>query len=193
MVKNTFVLATLLLLGIGGLRAQALQDAILKSDTALVLKLLEKGEDANAADKNGSTPLMVACRWGNTPMVRILLEHGATADAPRTPKGRTPLMVACAYYSGPDVCGLLLKAGANVNATSDDGATALMFAATNCKVEVVNLLLQQKAQPLAKDKKGQTALDYANQADYELIKNSMGDQRVNKQETIDALKAAMGQ
>lgn len=174
-------------------RAQALNDAVLKDDTALVVKLITDGKDVNAPDQNGTTPLMTACRWGKLNMVRILLQHGAKADEPRTAKGRTPLMVACAYYSGPEICGLLIKYGANVNAQALDGSTALMLAANNGKVAVVELLLNQKANAYVKDSKGATALDYANRADLELIKNSMPDQKLNKEEVVAILKKATGQ
>lgn len=174
-------------------QGQAINDAVLKDDTALVVKLITEGKDVNAPDQNGTTPLMAACRWGKLNMVRILLQHGAKADEPRTAKGRTPLMVACAYYSGPDICGLLIKYGANVNAQANDGSTALMLAANNGKVAVVELLLNQKANAYAKDTKGSTALDYANRADLELIKNSMPDQKLSKEEVITLLKKATGQ
>lgn len=173
--------------------AQAINDAVLKDDTALVVKLIGEGKDVNAPDQYGTTPLMAACRWGKLNMVRLLLQNGAKADEPRTGKGRTPLMVACAYYSGPEICGLLLKAGANINAQANDGSTALMLAANNGKVAVVELLLNQKANAYAKDSKGATALDYANRADLELIKNSMPDQKLNKEEVVALLKKATGQ
>lgn len=46
-----------------------------------------------------------------------------------------------------EVCTLLLNYGANVNAVTKNGCTALFFAAQQNKVEAVRLLLERQADP----------------------------------------------
>ena len=52
--------------------------------------LLEAGADVNQADDDGTTPLMLACRWADDPaIIRLLLESGADIFA-RDAEGDTP-------------------------------------------------------------------------------------------------------
>ena len=55
----------------------------------------------------------------------------------------------------------LLAAGANPNATKDDGSTALMRAAWHGNALIAELLLAAGANPDAANKDGKTALDFA--------------------------------
>jgi ankyrin repeat protein len=121
--------------------------------------------DLNAVDAQGTTALMVACRWGKIDLVQGLLNRGAMVDTPRSPGGRTPLMITCAYYGGVAICQLLVDHGADVNATAKDGSTALMLAAKSAKITVVEFLLARGADPNRTDNYGKTALDYAKRAD----------------------------
>ncbi len=171
--------------------SQTLKDALDKKDTVAALKLIKAGGDINAVDNNGTSPLMNACRWGDEPMVYFLLVNGATPDKPRSAKGRTALIVACAYYSGKTICGLLIDKGADVNAVTNAGETALMYAAQNAKVDVVMLLLKKGADPKLKDNAGKTALDYARSGEItDYVIKSNKDTRIDKLEVIKILEGA---
>ncbi len=170
------------------LRAQDVHSAASKGDTQMVLEALKAGADVNSVDKYGGTPLMTAARWANTDMIRFLLKHGATVDSPRSEAGRTALLVTCAYYGGSEICRMLIDAGADVNATAADGTTALMLAATNCKADVVELLIGKGADKTLRDKKGKTALDYAQSAEpSDWSKKMNPDLVVDKAKTIELL------
>ncbi len=168
--------------------AQTLTEAISAKDTLLIAKLIKEGSDPNVLDSYGTSPLMNACRWANAEIVRTLLSNGATVDSPRSAKGRTPLIVACAYYSGITVCRLLIEHGADVNALTSANETALMLAASNAKVAVVDYLLEKGANPNLKDAKGKTALDYAIAADITEYIKSMKDTPIDKEAVIATLK-----
>ena len=88
-----------------------------------------------------------------------------------TPDGRgeTPLMYAAAAGS-LDAIKLLIGKGADVNAQSEAGATALIWSATD--LAKVRLLLEHGANPNAATKRGRTALLVAAMSDHsaEIVK-----------------------
>jgi len=113
-----------------------------KTATARIIGLLiEAGNDVNAEDRSGNTPLHIAAHRcdhvpssdGANPLaVRALLEHGADPNL-RNAKGETPLIVAAQ--------GVWL-----------DKSRGL---------ECVQLLLAHGADPTLRDAGGRCALDYA--------------------------------
>src|SRR5215469_6464350 len=83
--------------------------------------------DSGSDDEIGSfTPLMRAALFGTTDEVRKLVKCGADVNAVAKPSGITPLM--CAAHN-PAKAAILLSAGADVNARTDAGHTALLLAA----------------------------------------------------------------
>lgn len=125
--------------------------------------LLDGGANANHASGTHVKPLWLACRArlveahsvtpGNTSdsmrpstdLVKLLLEHGATLDAPSFDK-QTPLMAASAAGDSL-VVEYLLKANANISLANDHGFTPLMFASYFGHVGVATILLQYSAAP----------------------------------------------
>jgi ankyrin repeat protein len=73
--------------------------------------------------------LVAAIRNGDSQAIRKLIEDGADVNA-RDAEGNTPLILA-SFYAGPKCVELMLGMGARVNATNNDGVTALVRAATN--------------------------------------------------------------
>jgi ankyrin repeat protein len=94
----------------------------------------------------GVTPLLEASRNGDAPMVELLL--GAGADPKRAhPEGETPLLSAARAGSVP-VVKLLLARGVDVNhAEQFQQTTALMWAAAEGHLDVVDQLLEAGANP----------------------------------------------
>lgn len=60
-----------------------------------------------------------------------------------------------------DVIKALLEKGADVESRDQYGATALIIAASECKVDATRLLLEKGANTFAKDRNGWTALMWA--------------------------------
>ena len=99
-----------------------------------------------------------------TSLVKELIARGAdvrrTSEPPSAatcPRDDTPLH-HCNY------CGeaaALLDAGADIDATTSDGETALFYAAGNHRVDVVRLLLRRGADITRVDIDGRDALDHA--------------------------------
>ncbi len=99
-----------------------------------------------------------AAASGNIEVIKQHLEAGTDVDAKEPPGGSTPLLVA-ATFGRVEAAKFLIEKGANVNATSNDGATALHGAAFFCHTEIVKLLLGKGAVVDAKNIRGETPLD----------------------------------
>jgi ankyrin repeat protein len=94
-----------------------------------VKKLLVVGADINAIDSNGNTALCFAAYWGQSSVVRFLVEAGASLEMKDEQSGWTPLIAAIGMGQF-DVVQFLLESGADIDNVDRDGQTALMLAAT---------------------------------------------------------------
>lgn len=72
---------------------QDLIDSIKNKDLAQAETLLKNGENVNAANEQGNTPLHYAVATNNADMARLLLQYGADMNAENT-KGWSPLKIA---------------------------------------------------------------------------------------------------
>ncbi len=106
------------------------------------------------------TLLHDAAACGNVQLVERLLHLGADPNA-TTGGGHTPLYVTaneCAARCGGDIVRALVRAGAQVDARSSQGATALHMAARRGNTAVAEALLECGASTELRDKKGATPL-----------------------------------
>ena len=103
-----------------------------------------------------------AIRDNDLTRLQTLLDGGASPNLADPRGGATPLMSAAAVGS-LEAMRLLLDKGANVNAASTVGATALMWAATDA--DKVRLLLSRGADVKAVSQRGRTALFLAARSD----------------------------
>lgn len=164
-------------------------------DLELLKNLIQQGASVEAANKDGTTALMLAAEVGSIEFVHVLLESGAKADA-RNQKGETALMRTASRsviefanlllnkYSSPqkkgslpqatipvqqsttskdaaarlEISRMLLKAGADVNAATARGDTALHKAAKIGDVELVVALLSAGAAVDARNSEQMTPL-----------------------------------
>jgi ankyrin repeat protein len=114
--------------------------------------------------------LAVAASDEEPEVVQKLVAGGANIEAKsrgKYTKGMTMLQVAVWYGWTAEAVELLIKAGANVNATDARGNTALIHA-TQCKPvdrQVVELLIRAGAGVNQKDRKGMTPLMHAAMCD----------------------------
>jgi len=82
---------------------------------------------------------------GNVSDVEYALKHGHNVD--ERLYGQTPVMIA-AGVGHVDVLSLLLRWKGDVNAISDQGATALFYAVGNGHANVVRVLLEHASMSL---------------------------------------------
>ena len=134
--------------------------------TDIVSKLLVKGLDVNAADPNyRQTPLMYACRRGQSATVAKLLEYGA--DVNQYSQRDSVALFEAIDNGNIEVVKLLLShQELDVNAIHPRryNRTALMLAAVSGKIEVVNALLDRPGREVDRKEKnmeGNTALSLA--------------------------------
>lgn len=120
--------------------------------------------EVDAANDAGDTPLSIAVGEGNLYIVELLLEAGA--DANRQNNSGESLLHLAARQRKPHMVDTLLKHGADYNVRNRNGETPLICAikSKNAKkgsVEIVELLLEYKAEVDCTDIWGNSALYYA--------------------------------
>jgi len=109
---------------------------------------------------DGVYPLILASQQGRSDVVRFLLEQNAELDV-IDQYGNNALWAAC-YAENSDCIDVLIQAGIDINhQNSASGATALIFAASSGRENVVEQLLTADADPDLKTHDDFTALDLA--------------------------------
>jgi ankyrin repeat protein len=137
--------------------------------------LVNKGNaNVNISDRDGTTPLHIACTLNHSGLVRFLIQKGAKVNV--SDKNGFPLHNACEGSVSGGVDGIslinvqgdplgtaneLLQNGADVNAKNKSGRTPLHIAAQKGNTELVRLLLASGANKTAKDNLGMTPYDFA--------------------------------
>lgn len=115
-------------------------------------------------DGDGWTPLHLATHYGHAAVVETLLANNADLHARSENSMRNQALHAAAAGRQPDTARLLLRAGADANATQAAGFVALHSAAQNGDVALVELLLAHGADVNARSDDGRTALSLAEAA-----------------------------
>ncbi|HTL92314.1 MAG TPA: ankyrin repeat domain-containing protein [Steroidobacteraceae bacterium] len=140
---------------------QTLTDLIRAGNREAVLAAITSPDiDVNAADPDGSTPLLWATYKVDHEMVRALLKKGAQAKITNN-FGATPLTEAV-KLDDADLVRMLLDAGADPDSANQDGQTALMLASSVGSVPIAQMLISKGAHVNAVENfRGQTALMWA--------------------------------
>ena len=114
----------------------------------------------NAANKDGATPLLLACSTAQAESVRLLLEAKADpniADA----DGDACLHAAIAAGCSKGTLQEIIDNGGDVNAVNNRGRTALLMSCSFGQIDSVNVLLGAGADPTLADEKGISCLHAA--------------------------------
>lgn len=102
--------------------------------------------------------LHAAVIGGNLEAVKQHIAAGSDLNTPDPFGGSSPLITA-ALFGKEEIARELLKAGAKVNYTNNEGSTALHTATFFCEKEVVHLLIMNGADKSIRNNYGATALE----------------------------------
>lgn len=118
--------------------------------------------DINVKNSKGETALIIAIENRNNEYLKYLLSKNVNLDVKHPILGKYPIHTAI-YFENMEALKMLIEYDKKmVNYQNDiDGWTPLEEATLKGNSEMVKLLLENCANPLLKDKKGNTALDMA--------------------------------
>ena len=144
--------------------------AALRAEPQLVKALLKAGADPNARVGRNMTVLIYGVLGGRGEVKDAFLNLWTDAAAGLSAEvqggsrrgGNSPSQGA--FQGPPEIVETLIKAGADPNAQTVHGETALMYAARAGLVEKVKVLLENGANPSLKNMTGDTALTLAGKA-----------------------------
>jgi hypothetical protein len=161
----------------------ALMWASVSGNVAVANQLLESGAAVDARSSDGRTALMLASANGFTDVTRALILRGADVNAARNgvkarqfavERGHTDIVALLdeaeglgskllrAAAEGNDTgVRQLLASGAPVNVTDARGLTALMMAARNGSLGMMQALLSRGAEASVRDGQGQGVYEWA--------------------------------
>ena len=132
-----------------------------RDGASLARAFLDFGADVNAPQADGRFPLHAAAKAGFLETMELFSSAGP-ASTPR-PAGRdAPAPHPEGAARAQDVIAameLLLKAGADIDAAGDPGATVLHRAAARGDADLVAFLLLEGADPTRPDRRGHAPLD----------------------------------
>jgi cytohesin len=132
-------------------------------------------DDVDVCSEASLTPLNYICGGDDADAVVKLILSGANVNA-KVKNLKTPLMMAACKSQNPDVIRALLDFGAELEARSEKGFTAVYLAAQKGNLPALRALREAGADLNAVSRKGRTPLDTA-------LKNSVA------QEVTDYLRA----
>lgn len=179
-------------------RPTALVKAAENGHAEVVRTLIAGGADLKAQETAGYTQGEFALReavWENrVDVARLLLEAGLNPNLRSSSDSDCTLLMQAAggrsslHDGSPGVARALIDAGADVNAKTEWGGTAVAFAVEDLNPETVRVLIAAEANPNVRNKFGQTPLSVARQT-YQAFITRPPDKAAAAQ-IVEALKAA---
>jgi ankyrin repeat protein len=117
--------------------------------------------NVNAVSDDGWTALHLASFFGHAKIVEMLIAHGADATALSRNESRNTSLHAALAANRKIVAGLLIGAGADVNAADRGGWRPLHLASANNNLDLVKALIAQGADVHLANNDGATPLSLA--------------------------------
>ncbi|XP_071115557.1 serine/threonine-protein phosphatase 6 regulatory ankyrin repeat subunit C-like [Haliotis cracherodii] len=121
-----------------------------------VKMLIQKGADVNMEDGQGCTPLLSAVGWDSLPCVTVLLEFGALVN--KSASDAQPVLLRANRL---DIVQKLVAAKCDINATDEEGKSALHTAALFNNLNILKFLCSKGCNVDQPDEGGVTAFHVA--------------------------------
>ncbi|XP_063924516.1 putative ankyrin repeat protein RF_0381 [Zophobas morio] len=137
-----------------------------KSSEKLIRRLLRRGLNINEPNKNGVSPLHLACNCGNLETAQILLAKGANINDVDYNELDALHYASSSTDTNTNLITLLLDKGLNVNCVNKYGASPLHFAR---KSDNIDVLLEAGAQLQSLDNNNNNILHYVSRTTDEVI------------------------
>ena len=95
-----------------------LHEAVIQNDEQIITDLAKAGCDINAQTLHGLTPLHLACRSASTPLIRLLISHGADASI-NDEHNTSPMhwIILLSDQEIPQIASLLVQNGADLRSS----------------------------------------------------------------------------
>lgn len=132
------------------------------------LKTGIKYSDVNQKNKDSSTPLILAIGLNYTDIAEYLIKNGANVNLTEDTDGLSPLHFA-AIKRNEYLIDILLRYGANADASSFSGITPLMIAARLNDINTIKKLIQKGANIQKENALGETAISIAQALGFQKI------------------------
>jgi ankyrin repeat protein len=137
---------------VGSRKSTALIASVMIDHVHLTLLLLENKADPNLHNKEGWTPLTLACEKGSISLVKPLLTYKADPNLENKGSGGHPPLFYASLHGDVDIIDALVDAGADVNKKNalGTGVPPIITAAINSKFAAVGALVKHGAEPNVK-------------------------------------------
>ena len=125
-----------------------------------IQEILDHGAHINAVNKDGATPLLLACSTANEEAMKLLLKAKANPKIAYA-DGDTSLHQAIAAFCSKEAIQEIIDHGVEVNTVNKRGRTALLLGCFYRQMDSVKVLLEAGANPSVADEEGFSCLHAA--------------------------------
>jgi ankyrin repeat protein len=127
----------------------AMESACQRGDAQTITWLLDEGKNVNCLNDDGTTPIMVALKYGQLHIVKYLFDRGAD---PSIVDGDASNVLHYAAGTSESIEWVLANSTIDINSTNASNATPLRWALGNSNLPAAILLIENGANIFVKNR-----------------------------------------